>query len=254
MERKRQLRSVLRKWVVPDQYPNRGARPFAALRDDTIMIGSISRIDFQKIPILFRAVNRIVAEREVQLCLLGDAHPDDKLGQEYARRLEEMVKNLGGKFMFFRGYDDPLSHLIYASGQLSLVASIYEPCGLTQIISATYGSVPIVRNTGGLGDTITDEKDPTPGSVATGFVFLEELPEGEMIDDRKAEDDLIAAVKAADELVLTVQRALEVFRGRPDRWAELVKNGMTRDWSWEVPSMQYWLLYLEAVWRTRLAV
>ena len=96
--------------------------------------------------------------------------------------------------------------------------SRFEPCGLNQIYSLRYGTVPVVRATGGLDDTI---QDYTQSPNGTGFKFDRYSPE---------------------ELLATARRALEVYR-TPARWKELVKNGMKRDFSWHRSAQQYAKLY-----------
>ncbi|MFO1500946.1 MAG: glycogen/starch synthase [Verrucomicrobiota bacterium] len=250
---KRRLRSVLREWTVPEKYPTKGTKPFSALRDDTIILATVGRIDFQKIPILFRAISGIVSDRDVQLCILGDAHPNDSLGQKYAEKIEEIAKWSGGKVLFFRGFDLHLSHLLYGCSQGFIIGSVFEPCGLTQLVAMRYGSVPVAaRKTGGIADTIIDEADPNSGNRANGFLFKEEVPYGKMIDETVSLDGLLAAAKASDELLEAVRRALRIYRENPERWASLMKNGMARDSSWKAPSLQYLHLYQEAIRRTRL--
>lgn len=244
---KRNLRSMLRKWT-----SSKGSNPFAALSADRIMIAVVGRMDFQKIPILFRAISDIVSRRDVQLCLLGDAHPNDKLGQRYAESIEKIAKASDGNVLFYRGFDVPLSHLLYAASEVFIVASVFEPCGLTQLVAMRYGSVPIVRRTGGLADTIVDEADFEFSARATGFLFKEAVRDDKMIDDTVASDGLIAAVRASEELIAAVRRALTIYRDHPERWALLTQNGMAKDSSWKIPSLQYLHLYREAIRRARL--
>lgn len=239
---KLELRSRLREWVVPASNDKRGAKPFAALQDDTVMIAAISRIDFQKAPILLRAIGEILGGKNIQLCMLGEANPNDPLGQSYADQFEKMAVRSSGLFLFFRGFDIPLSHLLYASSELFLSPSVFEPCGLTQLVAMRYGSVPVVRKTGGLADTVLDEADSELRDGATGFLFKEPVGNSEMMDEPRA----------ADELAVAVRRALQSYRKHPERWVSLIKNCMLKDSSWRTPSLHYFHLYEEAIRRVGL--
>jgi len=124
-------------------------------------------------------------------------------------------------------YDDALAHKIEAGSDMFLMPSKYEPCGLNQIYSLKYGTVPVVRATGGLDDTI-EEWDAKAGT-GTGFKF----------------DSLLAV-----DLLATVDRALEAFRNKAG-WRRLMLNGMERNFGWEQPAREYAVLYVEAARRRR---
>jgi starch synthase len=143
----------------------------------------------------------------------------------------------GSNLLFYRGFDIPLSHLIYAASDMFLVPSTYEPCGLTQMISMRYGSVPVVRFVGGLVDTVVDEQ---AGPHANGFGFQTQVEYPRTKDDFNRE---------ARKLLETVRRAVSTLRNSPERWQVLMKNGLERDSSWSVPATQYMKLYDEAVTR-----
>ena len=119
-------------------------------------------------------------------------------------------------------YDEWLAHKIEGGADLFLMPSRFEPCGLNQIYSLKYGTVPVVRATGGLDDTIQDYSQSPNG---TGFKF-----------DRYSPEELLAAAR----------RAHEVYR-TPARWKELVKNGMKRDFSWHRSAQRYAELYQSLV-------
>jgi starch synthase len=236
--RKRSIRSALRQWTVPtggrSPHTRAGERPFEHLQDDSVLIGVVSRIDYQKCPILVRVIRDICALPNVQVAMLGNANPNDPLGQEYERTFREAQS---GSLSFFDGFDIPLSHLIYAASEIFLVPSVFEPCGLTQLVAMRYGSIPIVRSVGGLVDTVIDEADASRWTMANGFHFKEEVPVSNMVDEEAAGPHLVSAV----------QRALNVHATR--RWRDLVKNAMARDSSWTVPGAQYVKLYHEAISR-----
>jgi starch synthase len=120
-------------------------------------------------------------------------------------------------------HDNALAHRIEAGADAYLMPSRYEPCGLNQIYSLKYGTVPIVRSTGGLADTVSDaDLNPAEG---TGFVFNEYDP---------------ADMKDA------ISRALAAFADRP-RWEAIVRRGMEKDFSWEASARQYVDLYGKAL-------
>ena len=120
-------------------------------------------------------------------------------------------------------FDNPLASQIYAGSDIFLMPSRHEPCGLGQLIAMRYGSVPVVRATGGLADTVTDV-DPS-NHTGTGFVFHRYDP-----------IDFFGAVA----------RALEVYRF-PDAWRGVIRRGMTRDSSWDVSAAAYQRLYAAAL-------
>jgi starch synthase len=121
------------------------------------------------------------------------------------------------------GYDSALATRIYGGADCFLMPSRYEPCGLGQLIALRYGTVPIVRRTGGLADTVK-EFDATR-RAGTGFLF-DEFQTGAMLE--------------------AIRRAVTVFR-RPDLWSALVRNGMTEDFSWDASAREYALLYKKAL-------
>ena len=174
------------------------------------------------------------------MAILGSAERNDPLGMSYEETLRGMAQAYSERLLFFDGFDIPLSHLIYAAAEIFLVPSGYEPCGLTQLVAMRYGAVPIVRATGGLVDTVIDDGDQARHGSATGFHFREPLSESAVMEERTA----------GDMLVSRVEEALKVYRTNPARWNQLMLNGMSRDSSWSVPSMQYVKLYHEAVRRS----
>ena len=122
-------------------------------------------------------------------------------------------------------YDDALAHKIEAGADIFLMPSRYEPCGLNQIYSLKYGTVPVVRATGGLDDTI-EEWNAELGT-GTGFKFYGYNP-----------FDFLAAI----------DRAIDAFKDKP-AWQRLMRNGMARDYSWEQPARDYAAVYQEAAQR-----
>jgi starch synthase len=125
------------------------------------------------------------------------------------------------------GIDEALAHRIEAGADAFLMPSRYEPCGLNQLYSLKYGTVPVVRATGGLADTVVDA---TPENVAagraTGFSFLLYTPYA---------------------LGEAVSRSLHVYRHEPDRWRQIQRTGMLQDWSWNRSAAEYEKLYRSVV-------
>jgi starch synthase len=139
----------------------------------------------------------------------------------------ELAKTVPDKISVKIAYDNPMAHKIEAGADMFLMPSRYEPCGLNQIYSLKYGTVPVVRATGGLDDTI-EAFDPETGQ-GTGFKFHPY--------DGKA-------------LLGSVRQALTVFRNEPATWRRLQTNGMAKDFSWQVSAVEYARLY-EVAWKSR---
>jgi starch synthase len=124
------------------------------------------------------------------------------------------------------GFDERLAHHIEAGADAFLMPSRFEPCGLNQMYSLRYGTVPIVRATGGLDDTVADY-DPATGR-GTGFKFRDYTPAA---------------------LVHAVRRAVELYRSQP-AWAKVQQAGMRQDHSWDVSAREYVKVYEGAMGRT----
>ena len=227
---KQKIRSALSRWV-----DKKGSIPFVNLTSDSIMIAVVGRIADQKFPILLPILEEICIIPRVQTLILGSAHPLDRQGQVYAQRITRLADKIKNQLLFYDGFDIPLSHLVFSASDILLMPSIYEPCGLTQLIGMRYGTVPVVRGVGGLADTVTDEAS---GIHANGFKFKE------TIEDNTEMADISTA---SPILLRTIKRAVFTMTEQPDRWNELIVNGMSRDYSWSIPAPQYMKLYIEAV-------
>ena len=119
-------------------------------------------------------------------------------------------------------FDDPLAHRLYAGADFFVMPSRYEPCGLGQLIALRYGSIPVVRRTGGLADTVLDPAEDA--AAANGFTFGEPSP--------------LSMLDALD-------RALALYR-RPQGWLAMVERGMRQDFSWDRSAQRYLELYRQA--------
>ncbi|KAG8385328.1 hypothetical protein BUALT_Bualt03G0031400 [Buddleja alternifolia] len=130
-------------------------------------------------------------------------------------------------------YDESLSHLIYAASDMFIIPSIFEPCGLTQMIAMRYGSIPIARKTGGLNDSVFDVDDDTiPVQYRNGFTFL--------TSDEQAFNNAL-------------ERAFHHYKNDADGWKQLVEKDMSIDFSWDSSSALYEELYAKSVARARAA-
>jgi starch synthase len=135
--------------------------------------------------------------------------------KEYEYLFRRLAQQYPSKFGLKVAYDNALAHLVEAGSDMFLMPSRYEPCGLNQIYSLRYGTVPIVRATGGLDDTV-EAFDPKTGD-GTGFKFTE---------------------YHGTALLETVKDAIEVFQNR-SAWEKLMRNGMAKDYSWTASARDY---------------
>jgi starch synthase len=184
---------------------------------DDPLIGMVTRLVDQKgMDILTEALPEIMS-LGVQLVILGTG--DEK----YHRILSDAAGRYAQKIRVLLRYDDSFAKKVYAGCDVFLMPSHYEPCGLGQMIALRYGTVPVVRRTGGLSDTVA-EYAPKTGQ-GTGFLFDE---------------------YSAPALVDCLRRALVVYSNR-NRWNRLVRNGMKQDFSWERSAREYVKVYQKAM-------
>lgn len=194
-------------------------------REDIPIIGMVGRLVEQKgVDITLEAMAEILPRGRFQFAVLGSGHEQLELS---LRNLTEREK---GRMSVSLGYNRDLGQLIYAGSDIYLMPSRYEPCGLGQLIAQRYGTVPIVRQTGGLADTVEDcSNDLTEG---TGFVF-------EKYD--------------SNALIETIFRAIEAYE-REDKWRVIIRRCMTKDFSWEASAMEYLDMYDKALQNHRLRI
>lgn len=180
---------------------------------DTPLIGMVSRLVDQKgLDILAEAMPSLM-NQNVAFVLLG-------MGQEHYHELcEQWAEKWPGRFAVRLGYDTPLAHKIEAGSDIYMMPSRFEPCGLNQLYSLRYGTIPIVHATGGLEDTIEDiDADGTRG---TGFKFKAYTSEG---------------------LLSGVMRALEMMRDQ-GKWKALMQRAMAQDFSWDRAAEEHLILF-----------
>jgi starch synthase len=188
--------------------------------DSTAVLGMVSRLTTQKgIDLLEQIADPLMAENVV-LCALGTGE------LYYENLLRSMATRFPGRALVKIMYDEALAHKVEAGSDIFLMPSRYEPCGLSQFHSMRYGTVPVVRATGGLEDTVQEWDGAA--RAGTGFKFQGYLPE-----------DFIAAIR----------RALALF-GEKDAWQTLMRNGMAQDYSWPRSAAEYVGVY-ERVARAR---
>jgi len=175
------------------------------------LIGIVSRLTDQKgFDLIAEAIPEIMAF-DLQLVVLGTGQ------QKYHELFQQIASNYPGKMGLRLSFDNGLAHKIEAGCDLFLMPSKFEPCGLNQLYSLRYGTIPIVRETGGLADTVI----PYDGEKGTGFSFSK---------------------YAAEEMVEAISRALKVYSD-PPAWKSLMVRAMSQDWSWNRSAREYMQLY-----------
>jgi starch synthase len=197
-----------------------------AVRPDVPLIGAISRlVDDKGFDLVAAIVDQLMQER-MQLVVLGTGL------EKYHKLFEDIARKYPDKAAAFIKFDNRLAHLIEAGSDMFLMPSRMEPCGLNQMFSLRYGTVPIVRATGGLADTVTDATPEAAGSArANGFSFVP---------------------YESGALLETVRRALALY-GDKRSWARLVETGMKQDWSWDHSAAEYERVYKDAAKKKRPA-
>jgi starch synthase len=189
-----------------------------AEQSEAPLFGAVSRLTPQKgLDLVLAALPALLAGG-AQLALLGSG--DGALAADYARA----AQSHGGRVAAVLGYDEALAHLIIAGADVILVPSRFEPCGLTQLYALRYGSLPLVRQVGGLADTVIDaDAVALAEDRATGFVF---------------------AADSAAALAATIARARALYRERA-LWQQIMRRAMQQDFSWEAAARRYLALYRE---------
>ncbi len=180
---------------------------------DQPTLGIVSRFAKQKGFDLIAQVADELMKEDLSIVALGTGEP------EYEILFRRLAAEFPEKFLLKVGYDNELAHQIEAGADMFLMPSRYEPCGLNQIYSLKYGTVPVVRATGGLDDTI-EEFDGTEG---TGFKFSE---------------------YSATALLAVLRKALATYRDKIT-WTRLQQNGMQKDFSWTVSAKAYSAIYVK---------
>ena len=181
---------------------------------DVPVFGIVSRLVEQKgFDLFFDIMDPFLHHVDMRLCVLGSGA---KVYEEYFAELQSRYPH---RVCFYRGYSNELAHMIEAGSDIFLMPSHYEPCGLNQIYSLRYGTIPVVRRTGGLADTVV-QADPQRGE-GNGVLFENFNPQG---------------------LAWGIDRVLELWRDQAF-WRRLMRNAMEANWSWEKQIDHYIELY-----------
>jgi len=189
------------------------------------LIGIVSRLVAQKgFDIIELGINELM-EMNAYWIILGGGEP------EYEKILKYMAYYYPDKVYIQIGYNNELAHLIEAGADIFLMPSRYEPCGLNQIYSLKYGTVPVVRKTGGLADTVKDWNELLSKGIesGTGYSFNDYSPQA---------------------LIETIKRALHDFDLK-DVWNKIRLNGMSQDYSWKISAEKYIKLYEKAILKVK---
>jgi starch synthase len=181
--------------------------------NDSPLIGMVTRLSSQKgLDLVSEAIVDLINSGS-QVVILGK-------GDDYYQTLfSNLHSRYSGKLSVTIGYDNNFAHRIYAGSDIFLMPSKYEPCGLGQLIALRYGAIPVGRKTGGFADSIT-EYNNSSGS-GTGFLF---------------ED------YSKDAMIKAIEKALKFYNDR-DRWANIVRNAMSQDFSWNHSAKEYIAIY-----------
>ncbi|RNF39095.1 glycogen synthase GlgA [Planococcus salinus] len=183
-------------------------------RGDIPLLTMISRLAGQKgIDVLKETLPGILEKNDVQFVLLGSGE------EQYEQFFQKLATDFPGKAAVYIGFDEPLAHLLYAGADIFLMPSHFEPCGLSQLISMRYGTVPVANKTGGLKDTV-HEYD---AAQQAGNGFLSDFSKGDSFDD-------------------AIQRALTMYQ-QSSHWDKIKRNGMQGDYSWSRSAKEYAEVY-----------
>ncbi len=185
--------------------------------NEVMLIGMVSRLTEQKgMALLEYMLDELLSDGRMQLVILGNGE------LRYEETLYYFSDKYPERMKVIMGHNDKMAHQIYASSDVFLMPSQYEPCGLSQLICYRYGTLPIVREIGGLKDTVTAYNGYE--NVGTGFGFKN---------------------FNAHEMRDAILTALNVFRNSPEVWVKLMNNGMKQDFTWRHSARKYEKLYDE---------
>lgn len=184
------------------------------VRRDVPLLAMVSRLVSSKgMDLIARIIDELLGHENIQLVVLGTGE------ERYQRLFQHSAWQYPGKVSVNLCFDEKLAHQIYAGSDVFLMPSLYEPCGIGQLIALRYGTLPVVRETGGLKDTVLSYNKYT--GQGNGFTF---------------------AHYNAHDMLYTIKRALGLFYDKPV-WNRIVTNAMNSDYSWQESAKQYVSLY-----------
>jgi starch synthase len=184
----------------------------------------VSRLSWQKgFDFAVPALRELLATEDAQFIVLGTGAP------EIERQIAALCRDFPGKAVAYLHFDAALSQHIYAGSDLFLMPSHFEPCGIGQMIAMRYGALPLVRETGGLADTVANY-DNGAADVGTGFVFQEE---------------------SSEALLGTMRWALQTYRLQPKAWVRMQERAMRTDFSWDLSARHYVKLFGRATLKSK---
>ena len=191
------------------------------ISDDTFMIGIVSRMTDQKgFDLIAYVMEEMLNSMDVQFAVLGTGEA----------RYEDMFRYFQDKYPdkvhAYIGYSEKRANQIYAACDAFLMPSLFEPCGLSQLMSMRYGTLPIVRETGGLKDTVEPYNEFE--NTGTGFSFTE---------------------YNAHDMLHVIRYAYEIYNERPEQWKAMMKRAMEQNFSWDASAREYEKMYEEILAR-----
>jgi starch synthase len=213
--------NILKKAVNKNKIQKRFGLP---QKDDVPLMVMVSRLTKQKGLDLVKYALREILQGDIQVIILGTG--DD----EYEEHLRHAARIYPEKLKVYTGFNEDLAHKLYAAADLFLMPSLFEPCGLGQLIALRYGAIPIVRETGGLTDTVQAWNEFT--SEGNGFSFRH---------------------FNAHDMLYTIRRAISFYHDK-NVWNSIVKRAMELDHSWSQSAFRYNQLYAELISRSETHV
>ena len=206
----------LRNYITGKRENKRSLQYRLGLEDkpDTMLVGMVSRLTFQKGADIFLGAIQEILRRDIQVAVLGTGESK----HEYSfKMLENENKN---RFVYYCGYDEALAHSMYAGLDMLMMPSLFEPCGISQLIAMRYGTLPLVRETGGLRDTVEPLNEYT--NTGRGFSF---------------------GPYTTHDFLNVFNYAYTQYYEYPERWKMLIKNAMKYDVSFDKSAREYEELY-----------
>ncbi len=195
-----------------------------AARDDIPIVGVVTRLVKQKgFDLAVDPLFQLVVENKIQFVLVGSGDPILDI------RFADLARAFPDRVTVETAYNEPLAHQVYAGCDMFLMPSHYEPCGIGQMIAMRYGALPVVRETGGLADTVLNY-DNGAAEYGNGFVFQWEEQEA---------------------VLGTLRWAIDTYHSKKDAWKRMQKRDMETDFSWDKSAQAYIQLYQQVISKRR---